>query len=198
MAATLSSSTSKVNESTLSACDIDDDNSNDNDNNSNSNDFNHQSLLPSFMTVSTFESMNPRRRHTMEDVHCVHAPGTWNCPDVDLAYFGVYDGHGGREMVEYLDYFLASHVANELHVEDQSAIPVRLERAFLMADIHAAQCGVSSSGATVVICLVKVSSSDRQFPLVFGHLDLVACFALLAVFQCSIAAPHSMINPCQP
>jgi len=110
------------------------------------------------MTVSTYEEMNPRRRSTMEDCHVFHAPGTWRAPDPGLAYLGIYDGHGGREMVEYLETFLSFHVAEELRQEDHEAnMATRLERAFLIADIHSTQCGVSTSGATVVTCLVKVS-----------------------------------------
>ena len=86
----------------------------------------------------------------------VHAPGTWGAPDPGMAYLGVYDGHGGREMVEYLESFLAYHLAAELKHDDDAPMQVRLERAFLVADIHATQCGVSTSGATVVTCLVKV------------------------------------------
>jgi protein phosphatase len=108
------------------------------------------------MIVSTFEEMNPKRRDTMEDCHVVHAPGMWRAADPSLAYFGVYDGHGGREMVEYLEYFLAFHVAGELNHDDDASMETRLERAFLMADIHASQCGVSTSGSTVAVCLIKV------------------------------------------
>jgi serine/threonine protein phosphatase PrpC len=108
------------------------------------------------MIVSTFEEMNPNRRDTMEDCHVVHAPATWRAVDPTLAYFGVYDGHGGREMVDYLEYFLAFHVGGELNHDDDASMETRLERAFLLADIHAVQCGVSSSGSTVAVCLIKV------------------------------------------
>jgi hypothetical protein len=47
-------------------------------------------------TVSTAEAMNPTRRNTMEDRYVIHAPGTWNAPDPDMAYLAVYDGHGGK------------------------------------------------------------------------------------------------------
>lgn len=59
-------------------------------------------------------------------------------------------------MAEYLEYFLAHHVAQELNHNDDATIATRLERAFLLADIHAKQCGVSAfCGATVLVCLVK-------------------------------------------
>ncbi len=49
------------------------------------------------MLVSTAEEMNPSRRSTMEDCHVTLAPGSWNCPDPDMGYVGVYDGHGGTK-----------------------------------------------------------------------------------------------------
>jgi len=81
--------------------------------------------------------------------------GTWDGPP-NLAYLGVYDGHGGRDMVEYLEDGLQWHVAQELLCAGPESIAARLERAFLMADIHSKQLGVSVSGATVAMCLVKV------------------------------------------
>jgi serine/threonine protein phosphatase PrpC len=92
----------------------------------------------------------------VEDCHVVHAPGTWGASDPGLAFLGVYDGHGGRGMVDYLEYFFAYHVAQELNHNDDAPIATRLERAFVIADIHGKQCGVSPyCGATVLVCLVK-------------------------------------------
>lgn len=31
----------------------------------------------------------------MEDCSVYNAPGTWDAPDNDMAYLGIYDGHGG-------------------------------------------------------------------------------------------------------
>jgi hypothetical protein len=59
-------------------------------------------------------------------------------------------------MVEYLEHGLQYHVAQELKHPDDASMAERLERAFLMADIHSRQQGVIMSGATVAMCLVKV------------------------------------------
>ncbi len=139
--------------------------------------------------VSSHEEMNPSKRSSMEDCSVYAAPGTWGAPDEDMAYLGVYDGHGGtikddfyilhcdvhkgfaflvdshfhhqsllkgREMVDYLEHGLSYHVAQELQFQDDASIPERLERAFLMADIHSKQLGITTSGATVAICLIQV------------------------------------------
>lgn len=46
--------------------------------------------------VSSHEEMNPSRRSSMEDCSVYAAPGTWDAPDEDMAYLGIYDGHGGK------------------------------------------------------------------------------------------------------
>jgi protein phosphatase/protein phosphatase PTC1 len=51
------------------------------------------------LTISKAEAMNPSRRNTMEDVHVSHAPGEWGCNDKEMAFVGVYDGHGGENMI---------------------------------------------------------------------------------------------------
>jgi len=51
---------------------------------------------PLDMIVSKAEAMNPKWRPTMEDRCVIHSPGQWEAPDPHLAYFGVYDGHGGK------------------------------------------------------------------------------------------------------
>jgi hypothetical protein len=66
----------------------------------------------------------------------------------------------GRDIVDFLEKGLTHHVAEELGcLEDNADTATRLERAFLMADIHSQQAGIESSGATVALCLVKVSTS---------------------------------------
>lgn len=105
--------------------------------------------------------MNPSRRAAMEDVTIVHLPGQWGCAsDPNLGYLAVYDGHGGRDTVDFLKYGLQHHVATEwdYHHDDVSANhpATKLERAFLITDIHANQSGIVSSGSTVALCLIKV------------------------------------------
>jgi serine/threonine protein phosphatase PrpC len=65
------------------------------------------------MLISTAEEMNPTRRNTMEDVHCIHGPQTWAAPHPMASFIGVYDGHGGRLIVDYLEDHLAKNVAQE-------------------------------------------------------------------------------------
>lgn len=62
----------------------------------------------------------------------------------------------GREIVNFLEHGLSFHVAQEMAIEDESDIQTRLQRAFLITDIHARHAGVLTSGATVAACLIKV------------------------------------------
>lgn len=136
--------------------------------------------LPPIVLVSTCEEMNPTRRSTFEDC-AVYAPaGTWNVPDPNMAFCCVCDGHGGRQMVEYLESGLQYHVSAELNAHDDddpraerrmddsgnnsdhvasNDILQRLERAFFMADIHSKTLGISTSGATVAACLITRSKA---------------------------------------
>ncbi|KAG7363997.1 protein phosphatase 2C [Nitzschia inconspicua] len=136
----------------------------------------HTTLHPPIILVSTCEEMNPSRRCTFEDC-AVYAPaGSWNVPDPNMAFLAICDGHGGRQMVEYLEDGLIFHVAAELNAtdehddddnsgqiqdnEDTNSILRRLEQAFLMANIHSKTLGIATSGATVAVCLITRSSTD--------------------------------------
>lgn len=107
--------------------------------------------------------MNPDRRTTMEDCCVVdrrfgdsNDGGGGGC-----IYIGVYDGHGGREMVDFLRHGLSHHVAEEwFDGDDAVPRPLRLERAFLMADLHARHLGVSTSGAAVAVCLIEKENNN--------------------------------------
>eukprot|EP00571_Detonula_confervacea_P009419 CAMPEP_0172327114 /NCGR_PEP_ID=MMETSP1058-20130122/58653_1 /TAXON_ID=83371 /ORGANISM="Detonula confervacea, Strain CCMP 353" /LENGTH=101 /DNA_ID=CAMNT_0013044065 /DNA_START=70 /DNA_END=371 /DNA_ORIENTATION=- len=65
------------------------------------------------MIVSIAEEMNPTRRNTMEDVHAAHPPGSWGAPNDRATFLGVYDGHGGRLIADYLEEHLDDNVAME-------------------------------------------------------------------------------------
>jgi len=158
------------------------------------------------MIVSIAEEMNPARRNTMEDVHVAHPPGSWGAPEDGATFLGVYDGHGGRLIADYLEDHLAENVAREwAHAEaersaeekeaqgaaggsrerlakkrrmDESRekenddgnaasesllsgieaegriVQTALERAFLLTDVQSRIDGVTTSGATVVCCVV--------------------------------------------
>ena len=74
-----------------------------------------------------------------------------------MAFLAIADGHGGRDIVEFLEDGLVYHVSHELQIDEtdsNGSIPERLERSFLMADIHSKALGLMNSGATVAVCLI--------------------------------------------
>ncbi|VEU43784.1 unnamed protein product, partial [Pseudo-nitzschia multistriata] len=137
-------------------------------------------IPPPICLVSTCEEMNPSRRSSFEDCSIYAPSGTWGCPDANMAMLAVADGHGGRDIVEFLEDALLFHVSAELQIDPPEnvvagsgssaststggrekrttthgdSIPARLERAFLITDIHSKTMGLMSSGATVAMCLV--------------------------------------------
>jgi serine/threonine protein phosphatase PrpC len=109
----------------------------------------------------------------MEDSHVVLPAGTWKAPDPNMTYLAVHDGHGGRDIVNFLEETLAKNVAQELAFEDDATMETRLERAFLLTDIQSKQFGLETSGATVAICLVSqnviYSANAGDARVVIGH-----------------------------
>jgi len=168
------------------------------------------------MIISTAEEMNPLRRSNMEDVHVVteltvgRGGGSTSSStnsssttkqqeqhhhDDSYQYLAVYDGHGGRDTVDFLQQALHVNVQEELREASSMAsssnsssskenkqdpnqhavttdnnnnnssiinIPACLERALLITDIQARQFGITSSGATVAICLIHTSNSTNS------------------------------------
>jgi serine/threonine protein phosphatase PrpC len=117
------------------------------------------------------EEMNPRRRNTMEDVHRI-IPSLPGAPE--YAYFGVYDGHGGRQIVDFLEEGLETNVSNELQQPDDAGILDRLTRAFLITDMHSRRLNITTSGATAVCALLKKDFSEDGSGEVVGKMLYVA------------------------
>lgn len=116
------------------------------------------------MQISHTEVMNPSRRNTMEDCCRVHDFES-SFGGNDLAYIGVYDGHGGRDIVNYLENALENNILNELEPDvdgqDDRDIPERIRAAFLITDIQSKALGIMNSGATVASLLFKKFPNGR-------------------------------------
>jgi serine/threonine protein phosphatase PrpC len=108
-----------------------------------------------YRSSCSHDEMNPKRRSTMEDCHrIIPALGGDDC----LSYFGVYDGHGGRQIVDFLETTLEENVAEELRQPDDAAIPERLARACLITDMLSRRSDITTSGATAVSVLIKADA----------------------------------------
>ena len=149
-------------------------NPNHNNNNNNNNNNNDDQIFTK-MKISSGEQMNPTKRNTMEDCHVTKHPRSseW---DHDSTFIGVYDGHGGRDIVDFLQDALHINIALELNYKDDehddgantvntvntvnsnnnsTSIHERLERAFLITDVQSKMQKIQTSGATVAICIIQ-------------------------------------------
>mmetsp|Transcript_17341 Transcript_17341/g.29318 ORF Transcript_17341/g.29318 Transcript_17341/m.29318 type:complete len:342 (+) Transcript_17341:23-1048(+) len=100
------------------------------------------------------EEMNSRRRNTMEDCHRILSELDPTLPN--YSYFGIYDGHGGRQIVDFLDEALEQNIAEEIKQTDNAGVLERMTRAFLITDMQSKKANISTSGATAVCALLKV------------------------------------------
>mmetsp|Transcript_29626 Transcript_29626/g.42308 ORF Transcript_29626/g.42308 Transcript_29626/m.42308 type:complete len:293 (+) Transcript_29626:1399-2277(+) len=109
------------------------------------------------------EEMNSRRRNTMEDCHRI-IPVMDETHSIlqNYSYFGIYDGHGGRQIVDFLEKALEQSIANELTLPDSANIPERLTRAFLITDMNSRKLDITTSGATAVSVLLSDSKFDSN------------------------------------
>ena len=71
-------------------------------------------------------------------------------------------GHGGRQIVDFLEENLEKNIAAELQQNDNSSIPEKLKRAYLLTDMQSRQLNHVTAGSTSISALIKseVSSSD--------------------------------------
>jgi hypothetical protein len=133
----------------------------------------------SVRTLSFSEDMNPRYRSTMEDASAM-LDGFGG--DARTGYFGVYDGHGGRNVAEFLRLHLHVNVENELKLKGDRSVEECLKAAFLYTDIMCHGTGEQASGSTAVVCLVR---SDERARYVYtancGDARAVLCHAGAAV-----------------
>lgn len=81
------------------------------------------------MLAAHAEEMNARFRSTMEDAHV--AMNNFG-GDAGTAFFGVYDGHGGRGVAEYLRLHLHRHVQSELAHKGSRSVEECLKSAYLL------------------------------------------------------------------
>mmetsp|Transcript_7237 Transcript_7237/g.20114 ORF Transcript_7237/g.20114 Transcript_7237/m.20114 type:complete len:300 (+) Transcript_7237:149-1048(+) len=142
-------------------------------------------LIRPHPTIAVAEEMNPSRRSNMEDVHVCLQPGddddAWDSHEYALT--AVYDGHGGRDIVDYLERHLSKNLAQELAHDDAADVGTRIERAFLLTDIQSRRANLMTSGATVVMCLVKRASAD---PGAEVTIHAANCGDARAVLSCTV------------
>lgn len=109
--------------------------------------------------VSFAESMNALHRNTMEDAHVAIDEFGF---DKNSAFFGIYDGHGGRNVAEYLRLHLHVNVQRELQSKGDRDVEECLSAAFLTTDMECLATGEKASGATAAVALIR-KYEDRTY-----------------------------------
>jgi serine/threonine protein phosphatase PrpC len=129
--------------------------------------------------VSFAEDMNPACRSTMEDAHAVvDAFGG----DPGCGYYGIYDGHGGRNVAEFLRLHLHGAVERELRDKGARSVEECMRAAFLAVDVECNATGEQASGSTAVVCVIRRQGGKRYvFTANVGDARAVLCHAGVAV-----------------
>lgn len=99
---------------------------------------------------------NARYRRTMEDTHKVVDKFGDN---PSSAYFGVYDGHGGKKAAEFVRDNLHLKLLEQL--EKESKVEEALKQAYLATDDAIEAADIKFSGTTTVSALIQMEDSDR-------------------------------------
>jgi len=101
---------------------------------------------------------NSKCRRTMEDSHVSIGRFGGNA---NRSYFGVYDGHGGRETVDILEKLLHENILKELELSNGKAVEEALRKAYLNTDLHLKTQQTGRSGSTAVSCLLLKSKNAQ-------------------------------------
>jgi protein phosphatase PTC1 len=81
--------------------------------------------------------------------------------DEATGYFGIYDGHGGRNVAEFLRLHLHVNVEKELRSKGDRSVEECLKAAFLVTDMACSATGEQASGSTAVVCIVRRQGPKR-------------------------------------
>jgi serine/threonine protein phosphatase PrpC len=124
--------------------------------------FNESPMISSenFQLAVAHEEMNSRRRNTMEDCHRIVPVLHPMLPH--HSFLGLYDGHGGRQIVDFLEKRLEEQMGVELLIDDGSCIEEKIARAFLITDMQSRQLDITTSGATAVVAIIENINQNRK------------------------------------
>lgn len=124
---------------------------------------NHHHLSVScsnFVLAVAHEEMNSRRRNTMEDCHRILAQISPSLPQYSM--LAIYDGHGGRQIVDFLESGLEQQLAEELSIDDGASMEEKLTRSFLITDYKSKELNITTSGATAVVAVIYDSPNGKH------------------------------------
>mmetsp|Transcript_22404 Transcript_22404/g.47854 ORF Transcript_22404/g.47854 Transcript_22404/m.47854 type:complete len:286 (+) Transcript_22404:91-948(+) len=97
------------------------------------------------------------------------------------AYFAIYDGHGGRQCVDYITENLHENLLMELQKSPNGVIEALVE-AFSSTDRNMLASGINQSGCTACCCLLQEENHSRCiYTAHLGDARAVICRGGLAV-----------------
>ncbi|KAA6396283.1 MAG: putative protein phosphatase [Streblomastix strix] len=101
--------------------------------------------------------LNPRFRRTMEDEHIAltdleHVDGA--------AFFGIYDGHGGRDAVEFAKANLHNVFLDIIQKSPEGKVTDLLAEAFQVTDKNMEEAHVEYDGTTAVVLYIRKEKKD--------------------------------------
>merc|ERR1740121_2662254 len=112
------------------------------------------------------------------------------------AYFAIYDGHGGRQCVDYITQNLHENLLQELQ-KAPSNVPDGFIRAFNITDRNMQASGINTSGCTACCCLLQEEKTSRAiYTAHLGDARAVICRGGLAVRLTSMS-DHKATDPAE-
>jgi serine/threonine protein phosphatase PrpC len=110
------------------------------------------------------------------------------------AYFAIYDGHGGRQCVDYVTQTLHDNLLGELQ-KAPANVPDAFIRAFNTTDRNMQASGINVSGCTACCCLLQEEKASRAiYTAHLGDARAVICRGGLAVRLTSMS-DHKATDP---
>mmetsp|Transcript_26184 Transcript_26184/g.47236 ORF Transcript_26184/g.47236 Transcript_26184/m.47236 type:complete len:294 (+) Transcript_26184:34-915(+) len=118
------------------------------------------------------------------------------------AYFAIYDGHGGRQCVDYVTENLHKNILVEMQKPDPggvtAGVPDALHRAFSITDANMQASGITTSGCTACCCLLVEEMQEKPKRFIFtahlGDARAVICRSGLAV-RLTSQSDHKATDP---
>lgn len=113
------------------------------------------------------------------------------------AYFAIYDGHGGRQCVDFVTQNLHDNLLMELKVANTS-VPDAFVRAFAATDRNMQTSGINTSGCTACCCLLQEEAAMKRqiYTAHLGDARAVICRGGLAVRLTSMS-DHKATDPAE-
>lgn len=89
--------------------------------------------------------------------------------DNNHTFFGLYDGHGGRETVDFVVKTLHSNLTNVLTKNSDAAMLDAMTEAYLLTDGQLRRKNILRSGTTAVTCVVREEGTGGKKTLYTGN-----------------------------